>query len=138
MTDEEKKQKRREYQRAYIAKWRVKNKDKIRQQGRDRWQNMTLEERSAKVLSNKNRRIRLRIAAIEHYGGKCACCNERQPEFLAIDHIGGGGNAHRKSITTKSIGEWLYANSYPDGFQVLCHNCNMAEGIYGRCPHKTI
>ena len=56
--------------------------------------------------------------------------------FLCIDHIGGGGNAHRKQMTTKSIGEWLYVNNYPDNFRVLCHNCNMAEGIYGSCPHN--
>ena len=63
-------------------------------------------------------------------------------EFTEQDAINAekwwGGNAHRKSITTKSIGDWLYVNDYPDGFQVLCHNCNMAKGIYGKCPHKTI
>jgi len=24
---------------------------------------------------------------------------------------------------------------YPDGFRVLCHNCNMAYGFYKTCPH---
>jgi hypothetical protein len=89
-----------------------------------------------KVAINKARRQKLRIEAINYYGGKCACCGEAEMNFLCIDHIGGGGNAHRKIISTKSIGEWLYANKYPLGFQVLCHNCNMAEGIYGICPHN--
>lgn len=31
---------------------------------------------------------------------------------------------------------WLKTNGYPDGFQTLCHNCNMAKGFYGICPHK--
>ena len=26
-------------------------------------------------------------------------------------------------------------NNYPEGFQVLCSNCNFAKGKYGSCPH---
>ncbi len=26
-------------------------------------------------------------------------------------------------------------NGYPDGFQVLCANCNMAKDRPGGCPH---
>jgi hypothetical protein len=25
---------------------------------------------------------------------------------------------------------------YPPGFRVLCHNCNMAIGLFGVCPHE--
>ena len=25
---------------------------------------------------------------------------------------------------------------YPPGYQVLCHNCNLAKGFYGSCPHQ--
>jgi hypothetical protein len=31
----------------------------------------------------------------------------------------------------------LIKNNFPDGFQVLCHNCNMSIGLYGYCPHQT-
>lgn len=126
------------YQREYQRKWKSENREAVRAQERARYHNQTPEQKAAKVLKNKERRIRLRLAAIEHYGGICACCGEVTIEFLCIDHVGGGGNKHRKTLTTKSIGEWLYSNGYPDGFQVLCHNCNMAEGIYGECPHKRI
>jgi len=30
---------------------------------------------------------------------------------------------------------WLRKYNYPKGFQVLCHNCNMAKR-FGVCPHK--
>src|SRR5258708_37086796 len=36
--------------------------------------------------------LNLRIIALNAYGGKCECCGEERFEFLAIDHIGGGGN----------------------------------------------
>lgn len=75
-----------------------------------------------------------RRAAIEFYGGKCACCGETQYEFLSIDHVDGGGAKHRKEVGT-NIGLWLKRNGYPVGFRVLCHNCNQAIGFYGFCPH---
>jgi hypothetical protein len=62
-------------------------------------------------------------------------------EFLALDHINGGGNAHRREVTGSAKGGpkfyyWLRDNNYPPGFQVLCHNCNQAKATYGRCPHQ--
>ena len=27
-------------------------------------------------------------------------------------------------------------NNFPKGFQILCHNCNIAKGHYGKCPHE--
>jgi hypothetical protein len=78
----------------------------------------------------------LRVAALAHYGGKCACCGESRYEFLAIDHVGGGGCVHRKLLGGgRMIGSWLRRNGYPDGFRVLCHNCNNAIAWYGACPH---
>lgn len=127
---------RKEYQRKYIKKWRERNRERVLKMERERYHAKTNEQKASKVAINKARRQRLRIEAVKHYGGKCACCGESEMNFLCIDHVGGGGNAHRKVISTKSIGEWLYANDYPTGFQVLCHNCNMAEGIYGICPHQ--
>lgn len=86
---------------------------------------------------------RLRRKAYEAYGGpKCACCGETEPLFLSIDHVNGGGNAHRKAI--KAAGEagggfyqWLKKKGYPPGFQVLCQNCNVGKWRNGGvCPHQ--
>lgn len=77
---------------------------------------------------------RIRLEAIYHYGGKCRCCGEKQIEFLAIDHIQGGGRQHRKEIKTP-LPYWLKRNGFPKGFRILCHNCNMSLGRYGYCPH---
>jgi len=120
----------------YIKEYKAKNRDKLLAQERARYHKQSDEKKKANVLKNKKRRQRLKIEAIEHYGAKCQCCGEKQFEFLCIDHINGGGNQHRKTMGTKSIGEWLYSNNYPKGFQVLCHNCNMAKSIYQHCPHQ--
>jgi hypothetical protein len=84
---------------------------------------------------HKNYYRQLRLDAIAHYGGKCMCCGETEEAFLSIDHINGGGNEHRKKVH-RHIGLWLKKNNYPDGFQILCHNCNQAKGYYGICPHQ--
>lgn len=120
----------------YIKQYRIKNREKIREQERRRYAGYSKEWLAKVVLKNKNRRIRLRLEAIKRYGGVCTCCGEKQIEFLCIDHVEGGGNKHRKTMTTKSIGEWLYANNYPKGFQVLCFNCNSAKSAYKKCPHQ--
>ena len=86
--------------------------------------------------------IRQRLEALSHYANgdiQCACCGERHYEFLAIDHTNGGGQEHRKTIR-KGGGQfvaWLKKQGWPEGYRVLCHNCNMALGSYGYCPHET-
>lgn len=73
------------------------------------------------------------------YGGKCACCQEKQLEFLTIDHIDGNGRQHRREIGVSggsAFYRWLKKNNYPDGFRVLCYNCNCAIGHWGYCPHE--
>ena len=77
-----------------------------------------------------------RIATLEAYGKRCQCCGETQLEFLTIDHILGW----RATLAPRSgnrLYRWLRNNSYPEGFQVLCWNCNCAKGIMGGCPHRT-
>jgi len=76
-----------------------------------------------------------RLLVLKHYGAKCQCCGENHIEFLAIDHINNDGYIHRKTLKT-NIYDWLIKNNYPDGFQVLCHNCNLAKAFYGYCPHQ--
>lgn len=67
----------------------------------------------------------------------CSCCGETHVEFLGIDHINGGGRQHRKETGSHFYG-WLKQNNYPDGFRVLCNNCNLSIGLYGYCPHQKV
>lgn len=78
----------------------------------------------------------------EAYGGYvCKCCNEKERVFLAIDHIHNDGAEHRRTLFGKNgsgggrMYKWLRKNHFPDGFQVLCFNCNHAKR-FGVCPHQ--
>ena len=87
---------------------------------------------------HKEYRDNIKRLVLEAYSGKyphCACCGESTYQFLTIDHINGGGHKHRKEIKIP-LTRWLYKNNCPQGFQVLCMNCNLAKGMYGVCPHK--
>lgn len=100
---------------------------------------------------NKERRSRdakarhqaLRAEVITAYGSQCACCGESTPVFLSIDHTNGDGAEHRRQLKEQGtfagagvgLYRWLRSNGYPDGFRLLCHNCNMSRGFYGYCPY---
>ena len=94
--------------------------------------------RVAKNASARADRAKLRLEVLRHYSGSeipyCKCCGESHSEFLALDHIYGGGNKHKKEV--KHIYKWSKRNGYPPIFRVLCHNCNQALGAYGYCPHN--
>ncbi len=87
----------------------------------------------------RRRHNQLKIEVLTHYGGnppKCACCGEPIIEFLTIDHIHGGGTQHRKLIGYGNLYRWLIKNNFPEGFQVLCANCQLGKRIKGVCPHE--
>lgn len=95
------------------------------------------DKRRATVRAGYYRR---KMEVINHYGGKCACCGESEPAFLQIDHIDDDGATHRASLPHSGaagvIYRWLKQNGWPEGFQVLCANCNMAKSSRAGCPHQ--
>lgn len=117
------------YKSAYDAAWRQANPDKYNEY-------------------NKKSNLKLKRETMDSYGGKCACCGETELTFLTIDHINNDGNEHRRQMAGESGNysqagsrtyRWLRENGYPEGFQVLCANCNYGRQWNGGiCPHKEI
>lgn len=92
--------------------------------------------------AHRGKRLQLKREAFDAYGGShCACCGESHHEFLALDHIEGGGAAHRRELRRvrgSAFYEWLKKEGFPRGYQVLCHNCNLAKKDAGICPHRQV
>jgi len=87
-----------------------------------------------RVLDTRYKRYayRIRFEVLERYSSgtpQCASCSEEIIEFLTIDHVEGSGVRHRAKLT-KSIYKWLRAEGYPNGFQVLCYNCNYEKHVF--------
>lgn len=81
--------------------------------------------------------LKLRREVLQQYGSICQCCSESRNEFLAIDHMNGCSRELRQLQGGGStFYRWLKRNGFPPGYQVLCHNCNMAKGFHGYCPHQ--
>jgi hypothetical protein len=73
------------------------------------------------------------------YGGICACCGEDEPSFLSIDHVHGGGNAHRREVGggNRRMMLQIIKAGYPPEYQLLCFNCNCGRALNGGvCPHQ--
>jgi len=124
--------------REYFREWQRKNRDKTKQYRDKNYANNREKIIEQKVFSNQKMRRLSRLDCISHYSnGKncCDCCGESHLEFLAIDHIDGGGNKERKKVK-EYLPLILKRNNYPKGYRVLCHNCNMSLGFYGYCPHN--
>jgi len=80
---------------------------------------------------------KLRKEVIDKYGGYCFCCGEINIDLLAIDHINGNGNKHRRTISGDDFYRVLRDSDVSNDLQVLCHNCNSGRYINGGiCPHE--
>lgn len=88
----------------------------------------TAEGKVARAKCYKKIAVRRKYLVLKHYGnGKVACvnCGFSDIDALSIDHIEGGGTAHKKHLRAlgNSLYTWLLKNNYPKGFQTLCMNC---------------
>ena len=90
--------------------------------------------------TSRDYRANTKILVLKHYSTdlKCACpkCPFPYPgiDFLSLDHIKGRGKHDRK--IRKMLYQWVKVNKFPDGFQVLCYNCNLAKSGKAECPHE--
>lgn len=104
---------------AAITRWGKNNKAKL--------------ARYQKAFKDK-----VRMEVLTAYGGPspaCKCCGERELGLLTIDHIVPCGRTGRKQVGS-GLYCWLRKRAFPEGYRVLCMNCNFAMGIFGYCPHK--
>lgn len=136
-----------EYSRKYRTRMGDAYREKMQKRRGEILDSMTPEQQAEfrKKEADKSARLNaiLREQVFAAYGGyKCACCGETEPLFLTIDHIENNGAEMRKTGVHSRGGtqfyQWLRMNKFPDGFQVLCMNCNLGKHRNGGvCPHKS-
>ena len=139
-----------ECDRLYHEKHREENNKRMREYYHEKKQDnewFEKERERKRLLSREyhNRKgresaLRRKLKIIEYYGPICKCCGVSNHEFLVVDHINGKGNEHRRKMGIKggrSFYDWLFKNNFPEGFQILCHNCNFAKDHFIQgCPHS--
>lgn len=103
------------------------------ERGRNR-KHSTPERRRHVSLSN-------RMKVIDHYSNGsmvCECCSENEFEMLNVDHIEGRKKwGHDHNFSSYQLIQWLIRNDFPEGFRILCYNCNVsAYRNNGTCIHQ--
>ena len=117
--------------------------------------NVHMKNNLSSKAKGKERRDDRRLKILQYYSKQlsksnipcCRCCGENSHiEFLAIDHIAGKKEmdsepelvklGYSSLKREKDLQYWIIKNNFPKGFQILCHNCNVAKGLYGECPHE--
>lgn len=101
---------------------------------------ITLERRRA---FRRTQAHALRDEFLMEYGGKCACCGERDIAFLTLDHVNRDGAKHRKGLglgagrsSTLEVYRDIKRRGWPkDSYRILCMNCNWATRSGAPCPH---
>ena len=59
--------------------------------------------------------------------GTCRWCGQGDLDVLCVDHVNDNGRQHAEECGYRggnSFYKWLIKNDYPEGFQILCYNCN--------------
>ena len=145
ISEEEKKKRKAEYNKKY----KTKNAEKIKAQRLAHFKK-NKESINQKAVE-KTKQVKLEV--MKHYSQVlsnstipcCNCCGENHLVFLTIDHIEGWKNLDEPDLSHRSgnkrlVGKELYRhirnNDFPDGYQVLCRNCNSAKSDEGQCPHE--
>jgi hypothetical protein len=124
----------REQNRKCNAAYRERNRERLRAKAKD-YYHQNKERINARDTASRQC---LRAQVIVAYGAECACCGETEPAFLTLDHVDGGGKKDQR----ESGGYWgmlrrLRRDGWPEGYQILCANCNMAKAFSpGGCPHQ--
>jgi hypothetical protein len=111
--------KKREYNRRYYQKNKIKLREKKRlwmqkdrQANRDKYRHYW-----------RQRKVAQRQAILKMYGCECALCGFTDQRALTLDHINGDGGQERRAKTEYQIYRDALETYQPEKFRTLCMNC---------------
>jgi hypothetical protein len=123
-----------------MKEYQLKNKDAIIKYRKKRYHEVI--KKNPELMQKHRESVRrckerYRQKCIEYYSkGKncCELCGISDIDVLTIDHKNGGGRQERKKLSNH-VEKYLVKNNFPEGYRILCMNCNMKEarqkGYYG-------
>ena len=135
-------QRRKDYQehpeiKEYQTNWRRTHKEQVKealakcyQKHAEKRRQYAFEHRQKNIVAIIEKERQVKRDTLIHYGnGKLACvkCGFEDIRALSIDHINGGGAAHKRYINNINLYRWLKKQGYPMGYQTLCMNCQFIK-----------
>lgn len=121
-----------EYEKQWQKEYREKTKEKRRE-----YQHRYRKENPEKTRGKgKEERARVKKEVIGYYSKdkfECASCGFNDMRALQLDHIFNNGAEERIKIFGNRTAagtmfyRWVRQQNYPEGYQVLCANCNIIK-----------
>ena len=121
---------------------RSKRKNELYYINHNRYLELNKKYRKAKPNKAREYRLKIKLEVMSHYCNSspmCQHCGFTDIRALCIDHVNGDGAKHRRMLTSNKLETkprdgggfntylWLRRNHYPEGYQVLCFNCNQIK-----------
>ena len=91
-------------------------------------------EESTSESTRKRKEKNYASKSFQHMGGNVHVAENLSQSFSPSTTLTGGGTKHRKEVNGK-VYEELRRLGFPEGYRVLCWNCNWAYRLNGYCPH---
>lgn len=126
---------RKDYMREYV----LDHLEKIKQQRNEAYKALTPQQKLEKQERTLELNRQNKLDVLKYYGnGTLACvqCGESRVGCLSIDHVNGGGNAHRRDLHIHGLILWLKKNKFPLGFRTLCMNCQFCNRVIRKIENK--
>lgn len=123
-----------EHKDEFIARKRVYAQDS---RYKDHIKGYNLRYRQEHKLHLRQQKDLVRLEVLSHYSVEdypvCANCSILDTEVLSIDHANNNGTQERKDMGWRGSGMYFYKylkeKGYPEGYQILCHNCNWKKQL---------
>jgi len=126
----------RETCREKCRKWQTENRERLLAWRRKRYRENFAknQQRFADYERKRNQssKIEVMFSKYSNGTGKCVKCGEGDIDVLCLDHIADNGAAHRLEIgghRGQQLYKMLKKQKYPEGYQVLCANCNLKKEL---------
>jgi len=107
-------------------RYREKNREVVRERVKRSRSNPGAIEKQRERERQQNQTWRVR--ALMFHGGLCTECGVNDMRVLTLDHVNGDGYSKRAE-GLRSIRAFMDAVKNPEGYQVLCHNCNWVKRL---------
>lgn len=110
--------------------YRKRNREKIRAKNKIYYRENI--EQYAKIRLAWGLALKQEVMTVYSKGvPQCVRCGYSDIRALSIDHINGKGSVHRRMINNTTY-RWLKKQGFPEGYQVLCMNCQFIKRIENR------
>lgn len=132
-------QRQQKYYQTYISQ--TKNQEIKKQRAKDYYAKTKESRRKISTAYTRRYRDKIKHKVLFHYSNgklQCKVCEIDVYAVLSLDHINNDGSEHKKRLvksgkaSSTTIYKDLIDSNYPDGYQILCFNCDYLKEFIRR------